>query len=649
MSVLLHGFCRVAALVPELALARPEENARRQVALLRQAVDEDIRVVVFPELALTGYTCGDLFYQSHLLRAAREALREMLQQTKNLPLVYVTGLPWPVGGRLYNCAAVCSGGRLLGLVPKIYLPQRREFYEARWFCPGNEETARSVAGLLMDSDSEGETPFGTDLLFATDDGSFCFGVEICEDLWAPEPPSGALALAGAELILNPSASPELLGKAAYRRALVAQQSARLLAGYVYASAGPGESTADLLYGGHALVAENGRMLAESERFALSGGRAVADLDVEFLRHERQLSSSFAQAPHFSHRIIRFPLAPPTSGRRSFRLLQAPEKRPFVPGDPAARADNCREILGIQSTALAARLRHTGLERVVLGLSGGLDSTLALLVCWKAFSLLEKPIDRILGVTMPGLGTTERTKNNARRAAELLGVDLREIPIGPAVAQHLSDLGHPADLRDVTLENAQARERTQILMDLANQQHGMVVGTGDLSEAALGWCTFNGDHMSMFHVNAGVPKTLVQYLIGWCAEEWFEGELADVLRDIIATPISPELLPLAEDGSQAQETEAVIGPYEVHDFLLFHVVRRGAAPEKARFLLHAAFAEEYPAARLDQWMEIFYRRFFAAQFKRNTLPDGPKVGTVALSPRGDWRMPSDARPDSWLGR
>jgi NAD+ synthase (glutamine-hydrolysing) len=643
MTPLTHGFCRVAAVVPELALAQPEENARRHIAALREAVEDDIRVVVFPELALTGYTCGDLFYQQQLLEQTKRALAWLLGKTKDLPLAFVTGLPWMVGGRLFNCAAVCAGGQLHGVVPKIYLPQRREFYEARWFCSGAVETSRTVSG------PEGPVAFGTDLLFGGEEADLCFGVEICEDLWAVEPPSGALALGGAEVILNLSASPEILGKAAYRRELIAQQSARLLAGYVYASAGPGESTADLLYGGHALVAENGHLLAENERFSLTESRVVADLDVDFLRHERRLNSSFSQASRQPLRRVVFGLEKTAAGRRAFQLLRPPERRPFVPTDPTARARHCQEILNIQSTALAARLRHTGLERVVLGLSGGLDSTLALLVCWKAFALLSKPSAQILGVTMPGLGTTGRTKNNACRLAELLEVELREIAIGPAVELHLADIGHPEEATDITLENAQARERTQILMDLANQQNGIVVGTGDLSEAALGWCTFNGDHMSMFHVNAGVPKTLVQYLISWCAEEWFEGELADILRDIVETPISPELLPLAADGSQTQETETVLGPYELHDFFLFHAVRRGAEPEKIRFLAREAFAGERQPEDLDHWLEVFYRRFFASQFKRNSQPDGPKVGTVALSPRGDWRMPSDAKPTAWLER
>jgi NAD+ synthase (glutamine-hydrolysing) len=551
----------------------------------------------------------------------------------------VVGLPLRQGSRLFNAAVVLSGGQLCGIVPKTFLPTSQEFYERRWFSTAAEATAGTLdlAGT--------EVPFGTDLLFAAVDFPDCvLGVEICEDAWVASPPSGDLAAAGATLLANLSASPETLGKCGYRRALVEAQSARCLAAYLYASAGPGESSTDLVFSGHSLVAEYGQVLAESERFAFATTMAVADLDLERLNGERLRQSSFAAArPQRSYRQVSIVVGDAVVGD----LLRPLPRLPFVPAGSDERAARCREIFAIQTTALMTRLRHTGSLQVVIGISGGLDSTLALLVTVKAFDRLGLPRNGIVAVTMPGFGTTSRTRGNAETLADELGVTLRVIPIAAAVSQHFRDIGHDPMRHDITFENAQARERTQILMDVANQVHGLVIGTGDLSELALGWCTFNGDHMAMYAVNAGVPKTLVRYLIDWCAEAEFAGRAAEVLRDVCATPVSPELLPPHPDGSISQETEAQLGPYELHDFFLFFVVRCHFAPRKVLRLALQAFAGDYAHDELRRWLTVFYRRFFAQQFKRSCLPDGPKVGSVALSPRGDWRMPSDASVALWL--
>lgn len=637
------GFCRVAAIVPELCLANVDANISCLVEDVRTAVEAGAGVVLTPELSVCGYSCGDLFFQESLLTQCQEGLATFLYATQTMPALVVIGLPLRWRDRLYNCAAVCCQGEILGVIPKRFLPHRGEFYETRWFTPASTEDNHviTLCGQAV--------PFGSDLLFkVAGDKPFTIGLEICEDLWAVIPPSSTQALAGAILFLNPSASPELLGKAEYRRSLVAQQSARTLSAYMYASAGTGESSADLLYGGHALIAENGQFLAESSRFSLEKQMVLADIDIAFLQHERRMNSSFTQ--DFTARKFReivFSLSPITEPCNS--LCHSLSATPFVPETLQKRASHCEEIFSIQSTALARRIRHTGLKRVVVGLSGGLDSSLALLVCLRAFGRLGLPTQGILAVTMPGFGTTGRTFHNAKRLAELLLVELREISIVEAVNVHFRDIQQPVELHDVTYENAQARERTQILMDIANREGGIVVGTGDLSEAALGWCTFNGDHMSMYHVNAGVPKTLVRYVISWCAEEFYKGEIAEVLQDICETPITPELLPLAQDGTLAQETEAVVGPYELHDFFLYHAIRRGAPPEKVRFLAGKAFAGKFDTKTISHWSQLFYQRFFNSQFKRNVMPDGPKVGSVALSPRGDWRMPSDASAAGWLGK
>ncbi|GAB5560370.1 MAG: NAD(+) synthase [Synoicihabitans sp.] len=637
-----HGLLRVAVCSPELKVADTRFNANEHLKIIRKAHQSGATILVFPELSLTSYSCGDLFAQETLLRSATQELVRLAEATRRLSIAAIVGLPVAFHGKLFNCAAVVAGGEVLGLVPKTYLPTGGEFYEERWFTRGTELGAAQIR--IGDK----VIPFGVDLLFENQELEVVAGIEICEDLWAVNPPSGDQCLAGANLICNPSASDELLGKLSYRRDLVRQQSARGLSAYAYASAGPGESTTDVVYSGHNLICENGAIIAESPRFEFDSTIQYADIDLGRLNHERRTNSSFsASTANREFRRVGLPLAPEKKLPRNWGQFRPQSKRPFVPANPAVRAASCAEIFAIQSTALAKRLRHVRARNVVLGISGGLDSTLALLVTVHAFDRLGLDRKGIHAPTMPGFGTTRRTRGNAEELAESLGVTLSSIPIGPAVKQHFKDIGHDPEVHDVTYENSQARERTQILMDLANKVGGFVVGTGDLSESALGWCTFNGDHMSMYHVNIGVPKTLVQYLIAWCAETEFSGATAATLRDIIDTPISPELLPADAKGEIAQKTESVVGPYELHDFFLYHVVRHGAPPAKVVFLAKLAFGGDYPTKTLVHWLENFYRRFFSQQFKRSAMPDGPKVGTVALSPRGDWRMPSDAQVDLWF--
>jgi NAD+ synthase (glutamine-hydrolysing) len=633
------GMLRVAAITPELKVADVAGNLAAIEAAAAQAAAAGCRMAVFPELAVTGYTCGDLFGQRLLLEQAERAVLELASSSAQHGLLMVVGVPLRQGGRLFNTAVVLSGGRVCGVVPKRYLPNSQEFYERRWFAGADEATA---AHLQLGAAA---VPFGTDLLFPLlDCPDGVLGIEICEDAWVASPPSGDLAAAGATLIANLSASPETLGKSGYRRALVEAQSARCLAGYIYASAGPGESSTDLVFAGHSLVAEYGQVLAEAERFRFETTVTVADLDFDRLMHERLRLSSFAASrPLRAYRSV-----PVTCGDALVDSLRRPlSTTPFVPADAAERTARCREIFAIQTTGLMTRLRHTGSRQVVVGISGGLDSTLALLVTAKAFDRMGWPRQAILAVTMPGFGTTRRTRGNAERLAQELGVTLRTIAIDAAVGQHFRDIGHDPAQHDITFENAQARERTQILMDIANQVNGLVIGTGDLSELALGWCTYNGDHMAMYAVNAAVPKTLVRFLIAWCAEAEFSGAAAATLHDVCATPVSPELLPPHPDGTISQHTEAQLGPYEVHDFFLYQVVRCQFAPRKVLTLAGLAFGTSYPPADLRRWLVLFYRRFFAQQFKRSCLPDGPKVGSVALSPRGDWRMPSDAAVALWL--
>ena len=636
------GLVRIAAISPELRVADVDFNVKSTIAALKVLSERECQIAVFPELGITAYTCGDLFYQTPLLCAARASLGDILEETTRVGIISIVGLPLIVRSKLYNCAAVLGNGKILGVVPKTFLPNTNEYYEQRWF------TSALHAETQVIEIDDIDVPFGTDLLFNASNMDGCtLGVEICEDLWSVIPPSGAMSLAGATVILNPSASNELLGKSEYRRDLVRQQSARCLAAYIYAGSGPNESTMDTVFGGHTVIAENGSLLAETERFQFTTQYSIADVDLQRLQHERLNNSSFATAEsHSSFRNISINLAKTETPVPFDKLLRHVARSPFVPSDQTQRARNCREIFNIQSTGLAKRLRHTGVKRVTIGISGGLDSTLALLVTLRAFDIAGLSHDGITAITMPGFGTTARTRNNAERLVDLLGLTLMRISINAAVRQHFADIGHDENTHDVTYENSQARERTQILMDVANQVGGFVVGTGDLSELALGWATFNGDHMSMYHVNAGVPKTLVRFLIEWTADSEFSGEVAAILHDICNTPITPELLPLGEGDTLQQETEATIGPYLLHDFYLFNILRYGYPPRKVFFLARNAFGDTYSDDTLLHWLNLFYRRFFSQQFKRSAMPDGPKVGSVALSPRGDWRMPSDASSQVW---
>jgi NAD+ synthase (glutamine-hydrolysing) len=633
------GMLRLAVVAPEHRVADVAFNVERMRECVEALTDEGCRLLVFPELGLTAYTCADLFFQPLLLQRAQDALFELAELTRS-GLILVVGLPVAQGGRLFNCAAVLADGAILGVIPKTHLPNSAEFYDERWF-----SAAADVQEDILTW--RGQTiPFGADLLFRCRQMPDCLlGVEICEDAWVAEPPSGRQALRGATLLVNLSASPETLGKADYRRDLVRMQSARCLAAYAYASAGPGESSTDLVFSGHGLIAENGVLLAESERFAFSSRWALADIDVERLVNERRRNNTFADAQTPAGRMIDFDFADTPVGP----LCRPLSERPFVPAATADRKQRCQEIFALQTTGLARRLRHTGTKTAVIGISGGLDSTLALLVAVKAFDRLGLDRAGIRAVTMPGFGTTRRTHGNAETLAQGIGVTLQTVSIHAAVSGHFQDIGHPPDQHDLVFENAQARERTQILMDIANQTEGLVIGTGDLSELALGWCTYNADHMSMYGVNCGVPKTLVRYLVEWCAEEEFSGAVATTLHDICATPVSPELLPPDAAGDICQKTEEQVGPYLLHDFFLYHIVRLQFGPDKVFFLATTAFSGQFEAAEILHWLENFYRRFFSQQFKRSCLPDGPKVGSVALSPRGDWRMPSDASCTLWLER
>ena len=628
------GFLKAAALSPALRVADCAYNAGQIAEAMQACAGRGIKLAVFPELALTGYTCGDLFFQQALQQAALQGLAQILQASKGLDLIALVGLPVAVNGKLYNCAAVVCGGRLLGLVPKTCLPNYGEFYEKRHFAPGDKKVRTvTVCGQ--------QVPFGTQLLFQCRQmPAFVLGVELCEDLWSALPPSTFHALAGATVIANLSASDETVGKAEYRRALVANQSARLLCCYLYASAGHGESTQDMVFAGHDLVAENGVLLAETEPF--KGGDAVSELDCARMLAERARNTSFVPNDE-GYQVVGFDLAVTETV-----LTRWVDPAPFVPGDARRRAERCELILRMQADGLAKRIEHTHAKTAVIGISGGLDSCLALLVAARAMRQLDRPASDVLAVTMPCFGTTKRTRSNAEILCQELGVSFREVNITATVRSHFADIGHDGQTPDVTFENSQARVRTLELMDIANLNGGFVVGTGDLSELALGWATYNGDHMSMYGVNAGVPKTLVRHLVRYEADTAPTGALRRVLLDILDTPVSPELLP-AKDGEIAQRTEELVGPYELHDFYLYYVLRFGFGPRKIFRLAKAAFAgrPEYTDQVLYKWLRSFYWRFFAQQFKRSCLPDGPKVGSVTLSPRGDWRMPSDASAAAWL--
>ena len=633
------GFVKIATAIPSVRVADCRHNADRIAEMMELAAKRGAAIVLFPEMSITGYTCGDLFAQSVLLDAAREALGTIVSQSKHTDTVAVVGLPLEVNSAIYNCAAVIRAGKIVGIVPKSYLPNYFEFYEARWFAPA------AAAGRIGEIELLGQTvPFGSDLLFRAEE--VCFGIEICEDLWVPIPPSSAAALNGAELILNLSATDEAVGKYDYIRNLVAQQSARTITAYAYCSAGAGESSTDLVFAGNGIIAENGTIMAETERFSPDERITFCDIDIERLRIERRRRNTF-RAEGIELPQARYIATDVPAGDVAHRFDRAVDRAPFVPASDAHRDERCREIFSIQASGLAQRLRHTRSKCAVVGISGGLDSTLALIVTAAAFDRLKLDRKGIIGITMPGFGTTGRTYNNALKLMRELGVTIREIPIRDACLQHFSDIGLDPSARNVTYENSQARERTQILMDVANNEGGMVVGTGDLSELALGWATYNGDHMSMYGVNCGVPKTLVKYLVEWYASQNSETGIAATLRDIINTPISPELLPADENDRIAQMTEDLVGPYELHDFFLYNMVRQGFAPDKIEFLARKAFEGLYDNRTIRHWLSTFVRRFFNQQFKRSALPDGPKVGSVNLSPRGDWRMPSDAESAEWL--
>lgn len=642
-----YGFVRIGAAVPRLRVADIDYNMEQILKLIQQADQEQLAVLSFPELCLTGYTCGDLFLQGHLLQQAKEALLKLASATRTIDTLIIIGLPLVIKQRLYNCAAVLHRGEILGIIPKIYLANQKEFYEKRWFSSGYDLMREITHFELVPAY---RIPVGQ-LLFNSPQFGFTLGLEICEDLWAVIPPSSALALQGANLLVNLSASNELVAKADYRRELIQQQSARCLAAYLYVSAGVHESTTDTVFGGDCILAENGTILASSPRFQRDNLLLWSEIDVERLNLERLTNKTFAD----SCQLFTTPVPARQVDihyRREYDYRARPLQRhisphPFIPQDSGARDRRCQEIFQIQVAGLAKRLEHTGAKTAVIGISGGLDSTLALLVTCQAFELLGLPRQQIMAVTMPGFGTTDLTYSNALELMQALGVTEIEIDIKPACLQHFQDIRHDPACLDVTYENVQARERTQILMDLANKHGGLVVGTGDLSELALGWATYNGDHMSHYAVNAGVPKTLVRYLIEWVAQHAAARETAACLQRILATPISPELLPPDASGNIQQKTEDIVGPYELHDFFLYYTVRWNLPPRKIAFLAEQAFANRYSKADIQKWLQVFYHRFFSQQFKRSCLPDGPKVGSVSLSPRADWRMPSDAQVRLWL--
>ena len=634
------GFVKVAAAIPAVKVADCKFNAQQTETQIMVADGKGVQIVIFPELNLTGYSCGDLFSHRILIEQAEMALMQVVNNTRQLDIVSIVGMPVVVNSTLANCAVVFQRGKILGVVPKTYLPNYKEFYEQRWFS----------SSLTYDGISEvrlcGQiVPFGKDLLFETSDT--CFGIEICEDVWAPVPPSSELVLKGAEIIFNMSADTENISKHQYLRSLLAQQSARCLAGYVFSSCGFGESTTDVVFAGNALVYENGLLLAESERFSFSEQLVISEIDVERLRSERLVNTTFAASVRAygagNVRRIQAELV----NSRDLSLTRYIDPHPFVPAGGKLLDERCEEIFSIQVAGLAKRLVHTNCKTVVVGISGGLDSTLALLVCVKTFDKLGLPRKGIVGITMPGFGTTDRTYNNALTLMSSLQVTTKEISIKDACIQHFKDIEHDMSVHDVTYENGQARERTQILMDYANKIGGLVIGTGDLSELALGWATYNGDHMSMYGVNASIPKTLVRYLVNWVAQTGVDVLSRNTLLDIIDTPISPELIPADENGNIKQKTEDLVGPYELHDFFLYYFLRFGMRPAKIFYLAEIAFRGVYDSTTIKKWLTNFCRRFFNQQFKRSCLPDGPKVGSVSLSPRGDWRMPSDASSAMWL--
>ncbi len=633
-----YGFVKVAAAVPLVQVADCFYNIEKIEGLMRQASEKGVQIIAFPELSVTGYTCLDLFAQQTLLDGAEEALLQLVSNTADLDILTIVGVPLRTENRLINAAVVFQKGAIRGVVPKTYLPNYKEFQEQRWFTSATELRESTI------SIGKEEYPMGSHLLFRS--GRLTAGIEICEDLWVPVPPSSLLAMEGANIIFNLSASNELIGKHAYLRSLICQQSARCMAGYVYASSGFGESSTDLVFAGNGIIAENGNLLAESPRFTMEEQLVISEIDIETLQNDRQVNTSFMYGtsglPKEKAQVVDFQVRIPDG----FSLTRPVDPHPFTPSGEALK-ERCEEIFHIQVAGLAKRLVHAHAQTAVVGISGGLDSTLALLVTVMTFDALKMPRGQIIGITMPGFGTTDRTYTNACDLIRSLGVTLKEIPIKEACLQHFRDIDHDPSVHDVTYENSQARERTQLLMDVANQKNGLVIGTGDLSELALGWATYNGDHMSMYGVNGSIPKTLVKYLVEWVANHKVDDASRLTLLDIVDTPISPELIPADENGNIKQKTEDLVGPYELHDFFLYHFLRFGSYPSKIYFLAQKAFAGIYDNATVKKWLYTFFRRFFQQQFKRSCLPDGPKVGSVSLSPRGDWRMPSDAVSRLWL--
>ena len=634
MQINDYGFLRVAAASPRLRVADCDYNTAEIKSVIERAVQEEVQLLCFPELSITSYSCGDLFFQEALQKKAVASLIELAAFMKEKrSLIAIVGLPLRINSSLFNVAAVISSEGILGIVPKTNIPNDREFYEKRWFAPAADLIGYSVEinGEEVSINKEGmifRTPFAN------------FGIEICEDLWMPSPPSSGLAIQGADLLFNLSASNELVGKNRYRKSLVQQQSGRCNAAYVYASAGCGESTTDLVFSGACFIAENGAMLSESRRYSPVSELIIADIDINALRHDRLTNTNYTTTGSSTEVGCGIDPVSPLTMRRSFNA------HPFIPSKDIAE-ENLSEVFNIQTHGLAKRLQHTGIKTVTIGVSGGLDSTLALLVTIRTFDLLGLPRENIIGITMPGFGTTDRTYSNAIELMKASGVTVKEISIVDAVKQHFTDIGHDIDNHSITYENSQARERTQILMDYANKTGGLVVGTGNLSELALGWATYNGDQMSMYGVNASVPKTLVASLVRWIAETQMEDAPRRILLDVLDTPFSPELLPAGKDGKIAQRTEHFVGPYELHDFFLYRMLRYGDTPQRILFMAEQAFASIYPATEILKWLKVFYKRFFAQQFKRSCMPDGPKVGSINLSPRGDWRMPSDAVAAIWL--
>ncbi len=639
MNLLKYGLVRVGAAVPEMRVADCESNTQRIIEIMEEAAGKDVYLTVFPELCITGYTCGDLFHQSLLLEKALKSLRKITDRSSEWSNVFIVGLPMVIDRQLYNCAAVIQQGKVCGIVPKRHIPNYNEFYEKRWFCEGSSLKADTVNLFGQD------IPCGNNLIFQ--DGltpMLSFAVEICEDLWMTVPPSSIHAKNGAVILCNLSASNEVIGKNEYRKLLVTSQSGRCIAAYVYTSSGVGESTTDLVFGGQAYIAEYGKIVAMNRRFERKSQLIMQDIDIKRLFNERMSSTSFSQPD------LAFPARTVEMSPVSFELqdlLRKIEKHPFVPSDIDECNERCGEIFSIQAAGLSKRMTHTGIKKQILGVSGGLDSTLALLVAARTMDMLGLPRKNIIAVTMPGFGTTVKTYDNASKLINVMGADFRKIDIKAACLQHFRDIGHDTGVHDVTYENVQARERTQILMDMANKEGALVVGTGNLSELALGWCTYNGDHMSMYSVNCGIPKTLVRRMVRWYADNIASDETAKVLKSIADTPISPELTPPDKDGEIGQKTEDIIGPYELHDFFLYYMLRYRAEPEKILYLAKIAFKDQYDEKTIKKWLKVFYRRFFSQQFKRSCMPDGPKVGTVSLSPRGDWKMPSDASAALWL--